>query len=104
MIQRVATIKEAIAALGGPAKAAKWAGIKPSAVSMWIARGFIWPGYHLRLFIELRQRGYEVDPKLFELTDDQAKVLMSGYQAERKRGRRPKGERGSSATVATAAS
>lgn len=86
MAKTISTIRELIAALDGPTAVAEWAGVEhASAVSNWEARGSIPPGYHLRLLLEARRRGFVISPEgIFGLDGDDAKEfrdLFSGCHA-----------------------
>lgn len=56
-------------------------GIGESAVSNWLARGNIPPSYHLQVLIEMRRRGFEIDPIVFGLEDDDADFLRRQLKA-----------------------
>lgn len=73
----VTTIPSLVEALGGFANLARWAGYEDSrGIHNWVARG-IPPAYHLRLTLEARRRGIEIDPSIFELDDQDAEVLRA---------------------------
>src|SRR5262245_19914369 len=74
----ITTVADLVRALGGTAKAAKWAGVKPAAISQWLRRGFVPPGWHLRLLIELKRREFQIDPTLFGVSDKEAAILRNG--------------------------
>lgn len=63
--RRLKTVKEVIAAFGGTSKAAAWAGHGPSAISNWLDREFIPPGWHYRMSQWAQQQGFEIDPRVF---------------------------------------
>jgi hypothetical protein len=74
------TVADVIAALGGTAEVAKWAGYDgPSGVSNWLLRG-IPPSYHLTLSLEAKRRGFIVDPTVYGLDDDDAEVFRSVFR------------------------
>ena len=74
------TVSEVIAALGGTAEVARWAGYdSPSGVSNWLLRG-IPPSYHLTLSLEAKRRGYIIDPAVYGLDDDDAEVFRSVFR------------------------
>lgn len=52
-------------ALGGTKLAAEWAGVGESAVSNWLARGFIPPGWHFRLHAHFAPEGVSIAPTAF---------------------------------------
>ena len=89
----IRTIDELVEALGGPSYVAEWAGTELSAISNWKRRGFIPQGWHLRMWIEVRKRGLDVDPSLFEVSEDDAKFLLGEEgppkPPKRGNGRRP---------------
>lgn len=60
-------VRDVVDALGGTYAAADWAGITPAAVSHWIAREFIPPGWHYRLSEEMRKFNCIIDPAVFGL-------------------------------------
>lgn len=59
------TVDEVIAAVGGTFDAAKLAGVKPSGVSNWKARGRIAGGKSMIFAEALRPHGKSIDPKVF---------------------------------------
>lgn len=61
------TVPEVIAALGGPTFLGERFDIGQNAVSNWKIRGHIPPGWHLRVYLSIRQRGLEVHPSVFGL-------------------------------------
>jgi hypothetical protein len=66
----------------------EWAGIGATAVANWAARGFIPPGWHLRLYAEAYRRGLHLDLEaLFGLPPDECEVLC--VLARRERAERP---------------
>lgn len=60
------TITEVVDAFGGTKALAMWTGTGESAISNWIARGEIPPGWHYRLHMEALDRGFEIDPCVFD--------------------------------------
>ncbi|NOU05335.1 MAG: hypothetical protein HOO99_04050 [Hyphomicrobiaceae bacterium] len=60
------SIAEVVKAFGGTTGMAEWAGIGLPAVSNWIAKGQIPPGWHFRLDKEAQRRGYTIDPCVFD--------------------------------------
>lgn len=81
----VGTVRELVEVLGGTSAVARWLGIQPSAVSMWIERDHIPPGWHLRLFLECTSRGLVVDLALFGLKGDEAGLQMPPRRGGEKR-------------------
>jgi len=63
--QTLRTAACVVAALGGTKGAAEWAGIGESAVSNWLARGFIPPGWHYRLQAHFAPLKIELAPTAF---------------------------------------
>jgi hypothetical protein len=61
------TVSEIIDALGGPTVVAGRFNIGQSAVSNWNMRGEIPTGWHLRIYLSIRQMGMDVDPEVFGL-------------------------------------
>lgn len=61
----LSSVADIVEAFGGTKAVAEWADVGMSAVSNWIVRDEIPPGWHYRLDRELRRRGYKVDPPLF---------------------------------------
>lgn len=59
------TVEDVVTALGGTKGTAEWAGHGESAISNWLARGFIPPGWHYRISEELKKQELEVDPSVF---------------------------------------
>ena len=59
------TVDEIVDALGGTAAAASAAGMEPSAISMWKARGKIPPNRFLMISRLLLQAGQQADPTIF---------------------------------------
>jgi len=72
MMGTLRTVREVVTAFGGPADMGAWCGINANAVSNWMGRGVIPPCWHMRLFVEARRRGYEIDPNVFGLEGDDA--------------------------------
>lgn len=62
----VGTIQDVVEAFGGTRSLANWTGMGESAISNWIARGEIPPGWHYRLHMEAISRGFEIDPCVFD--------------------------------------
>lgn len=63
------TVSDVVAAFGGPAEAAKWAGHGPSAICNWVSRGFIPPGWHYRMSKWAAENGYQISPSVFGQDD-----------------------------------
>lgn len=77
MNSKLATIRDVVLAFGGPAELGQWCGINANAVSNWMGRGEIPPCWHLRLILEARRRGFEIDPVVFGLEGDDASDLTA---------------------------
>lgn len=60
------SITDVVKAFGGTEGMAAWAGIGASAVSNWISRDLIPPGWHLRMIRDAAVRGYEIDEAVFD--------------------------------------
>lgn len=71
----IETIDDLVATFGGPTRLGGLLGIGDTAVHNWIARGFIPPSWHLRLYVDLRKIGKTAHPELFELGHDHAPIL-----------------------------
>ncbi len=79
MSKKIDTIASLVDALGGPSAVADWLGISQSAVSNWIMRDEIPPGWHLRLYLKSEELGWRVDPRLFGL----ASIFRSNVRRNR---------------------
>lgn len=81
------SVNEIIAILGGPTAVADRFNIGQSAVSNWIMRGEIPPGWHLRIYLEAEKRDMEIDPEVFGIDQETApaakKKLRGGARAKR---------------------
>lgn len=85
----IQTIDQLVDALGGTGEVGEWADIGANAVANWIARGWIPPGWHLRLYIEANRRGLKLAyERLFGLSTDDAEILRACVAAARLRGDR----------------
>ena len=61
------SVGEVIDALGGPTVVGERFNIGQNAVSNWKLRREIPPGWHLRIYLSVRQNGVDVDPRVFGL-------------------------------------
>lgn len=61
------SVSEVIAALGGPTVIGDRFNIGQNAVSNWKIRQEIPPGWHLRIYLSVRQTGADIDPRVFGL-------------------------------------
>jgi hypothetical protein len=76
------TVPEVVAAFGGTTATARWVGRGASAVSNWIDRGFIPPGWHYRMSRWASENGYEISPAVFgEDEDDEPPSMKRSPQA-----------------------
>ena len=60
------TIADVVKAFGGTSGMAEWAGIGASAVSNWIDRDQIPPGWHFRIYRDAAALGFGIDPSVFD--------------------------------------
>lgn len=79
----VATVTDFVAMMGGTGATAVWAGTTDGAVSNWVARGCLPGGYHTRALYEIKSRGMRPGAELFDLTEEQARVVF-GCSPERR--------------------
>jgi hypothetical protein len=86
MVNRdVHTVAQLVSAFDGDLAA--WAGIGETAVANWVARDFIPPGWHLRLYIEACRRGLTLDlESLFGLSAPEAEFLRTSARHQSRRG------------------
>ncbi len=63
--QQINTVANVVELFGGTASMADWAGVTPPAVSNWIARGYIAPGWHFEMEREAQKRGYTICTTVF---------------------------------------
>jgi hypothetical protein len=76
----VKTVHDLVMALGGFTRVARWAGYEDArGVHNWLTRG-IPPSYHLRLTLEAKRRGVEIDPSVFGLEDNDADELRGVFE------------------------
>jgi len=66
-VRKINSITGLVKAFGGNRELADWAGIGMSAISNWIDRDHIPPGWHYRLHVEAASRGFEIEPHVFGL-------------------------------------
>lgn len=59
------TVEDVVDAFGGTTEAAEWAGIGKSAVSNWLAKGFIPPGWHFRMADHFADKGIVLSRTVF---------------------------------------
>jgi len=64
-------VLQVVEAFGGTKAAAEWADVGMSAISNWVDRQFIPPGWHYRMAKHFEAKGLEIDPVVFgEKTTD----------------------------------
>lgn len=63
--RKLTTVLEVVEAFGGPKAASEWADVGMPAVSNWVAREFIPPGWHYRMTVFFGAKGIEIDPSVF---------------------------------------
>lgn len=68
-MKTINTIDDLIEAFGGASELGRQLGITQEAISMWRMRGEIPTGWHLRLLIDARSRGWEIAPDVFGYRD-----------------------------------
>lgn len=85
MGKRIETVEDLVREFGGPTEMSKWTGTGQSGVSNWITRGYVPPGWHLRVLIEAGRRGWTISPAVFDLSEDDFAVLASSLTVWRKR-------------------
>ena len=59
------SVRDIVDAFGGTKATADWANVRMSAVSNWLALDEIPPGWHYRMDMELRSRGFRISPRAF---------------------------------------
>lgn len=69
-LKTLKTVDDVVAAFGGPSAAAEWAGIGKTAVSNWLARGYIPPGWHFRMSQHFSGRGIVLAGSVFGQSDE----------------------------------
>jgi len=67
--QTLRSVEAVVEAFGGTKATADWADVGMSAVSNWIDREHIPPGWHYRMARALSELGYEIDPVVFGYDD-----------------------------------
>lgn len=75
----IETIDHLIKEMGGPTKLGAWLGISQEAVSAFVHRG-IPTGWHVRLIAELKRRGRTINPDVFGISDEDARVLFLSHR------------------------
>ncbi len=79
MVYDINNLDDLIAALEGPSRAAStFEGLSPQAVCNWRMKGFVPPSRHLQVILVLKRLGKSADPKIFDLTEDEWRLLHSG--------------------------
>lgn len=69
MDRTITTVDQLVQAFGGTARMAEFLDVRMSTVSNWKAAEDIPPAWHLRLFLEAGQRGFDIDPLMFGLPE-----------------------------------
>lgn len=59
------TVPQVIKAFGGAKAVAEWSGVSTCHVDNWRRWKFISPAWHWRMDVELKRRGYKIDPQVF---------------------------------------
>jgi len=72
----VRTIADFVKAMGGTGATAEWAGVTDGYVSNMLSRGYLPGGFHMRAYVELKRRGFEPSPELFDLQPDDGEFLV----------------------------
>lgn len=76
MMYDINNLDELIDALDGPSRAAStFEGLSPQAVCNWRMKGFVPPSRHVQVILALKRLGKSADPKIFDLTDDDWRLL-----------------------------
>lgn len=76
MTYDINNLDELIDALDGPSRAAeRFPEISPQAICNWRLKGFVPPSRHLQVVLVLKRLGKSVDPSIFDITDDDARLL-----------------------------
>ena len=70
MKRTLKTVSDVVDAFGGTSATAEWAGIGPSAVSNWLSKGFIPPGWHFRMSDHFAGQGYVLSRAVFGEEDE----------------------------------
>jgi hypothetical protein len=61
----IETVEAVVAAFGGTKAMADWANVGMPAISNWLDRGYIPPGWGFQIVGELARRGFTIDHALF---------------------------------------
>lgn len=82
MSRTLTNIHDVVEVFGGHAELARWAGYEhASGVANWLSRG-IPPGYHTRLSLELKRRGFVLDPDLLGLEAHDAEMYRAVFEPD----------------------
>ncbi len=79
------SVSEVVDALGGPSALGARFNIGQSAVSNWNMRGEIPTGWHLRIYLSVKEMGLDIDPEVFGLEVYEA-ASGGGALGKKKRG------------------
>ena len=63
--RKLQTVLEVVEALGGTKATAEWCDVGMSAISNWLDRDYIPPGWHYRMTMKLKAMGFEIEPTVF---------------------------------------
>ena len=64
-LQPLESVEQVVDLFGGTTAMATWAGVTPPAVSNWIKRGYIAPGWHFEMERHAQVRGYTISSTVF---------------------------------------
>lgn len=68
-MERIETVPELVAALGGTCAVAEWLDVGASTVSNWKALGFVPRAYHLEIYFECQSRRIQIEPGALGLSE-----------------------------------
>jgi hypothetical protein len=80
--QRIATVDQALAALGGDDRVAKWLRVDPHMIEEMRRHGYVHRDWCLHFLLSLQARGYDPQPSLFGLKSWRS-IKMRGHGAAR---------------------
>lgn len=81
--RKITSIEALVKAFGGTRELADWAGVGMSAISNWVDRGQIPPGWHYRLHLAAQSRGFEIEPYVFGVQHpEDAQPAVRTYRKE----------------------
>lgn len=79
-MHRISTVDDVVEALGGDTQVAAWLSISQPAVANWKIRGEIPGGWHLRIYARLLADGFDCDPAVFGLSQEDADALSNSMR------------------------